>query len=298
MTLPDGLLVGHWTDPVGLTGCTVVLAPEGADAGGEVRGGGPGTRETDLLLPSSGARRVHGVLFTGGSAFGLAAADGVVRWLTERGHGHETALGVRVPLVPAAVVFDLGRGDAHARPGPDAGYAACEAARGGPGVVPQRGAVGAGTGTSAGKITPVREDWAPTGLGWAAADMLGATVGALAVVNPVGEVVDEDGTVLAGAPLRTVEALRAGSQPPPAREATTLVCVVTDAPLDRTEAWLVARAASAGVARAVRPSATVFDGDVAICLSTGRGPRVEPFAISALAADVVAEAIRDGARLR
>lgn len=288
--LPDGISAGHWTDPVGLTGCTVLLTPEGAVAGGEVRGGGPGTRETDLLVPSSGARLVHGVLFTGGSAFGLAAADGVVRWLAERGHGHATALGVRVPLVPAAVVFDLGRGDPQARPTADSGYAACDAAR--PGV-PGRGALGAGTGTAAGKIAPDRSQWVPTGVGWAAGEMLGATVGALAVVNPVGEVVGEDGRVLAGGPLRTVAALRSGVRPPPAREATTLVCVVTDAVLDRTEAWLVARAASAGVARAVHPSATVFDGDVAICLSTARGPRVEPFAISALAADVTAAAIRD-----
>lgn len=133
MTLapPDGFLIGHWTDPVARTGCTAILAPEGAVAGGEVRGGGPGTREMDLLTPASGPRRIQGALFTGGSAFGLAAADGVVQWLAEHGHGHETRSGIRVPLVPAAVVFDLARGDAAVRPGAKEGYAACEAAAGG-----------------------------------------------------------------------------------------------------------------------------------------------------------------------
>ncbi len=294
---PDGLLVGHWTDHEGRTGCTAILAPDGAVAGGEVRGGGPGTREMDLLTPASGPRRIQGALFTGGSAFGLAAADGVVRWLGERGHGHPTRFGVRVPLVPAAVVFDLARGSAEARPDAAAGYAACEAAH--PGV-PERGLVGAGTGCASGKLLGP-EGWAPSGIGWAAEDFCGARLCALAVVNPVGEVVGEDGSVLAGArgpdgtPVRTVDLLRAGLQPPPPREATVLVAVLTDARIDRTEAWLVARAASAGVARAVHPVATPFDGDVALCLSTA-SVDVDPLALTAVAQDVVAAAVRDGAR--
>lgn len=294
---PDGFLIGHWTDPVGQTGCTAILAPEGAVAGGEVRGGGPGTREMDLLTPASGPRLIQGALFTGGSAFGLAAADGVVRWLAERGHGHPTRFGVKVPLVPAAVVFDLARGSSDVRPGVAEGYAACEAAAVGP---VERGLVGAGTGCAAGKLLGP-EGWTASGIGWAAEDFGGARIGCLAVVNPVGEVVDEDGSILAGArrpdgvTVRTADLLRAGMLPPPAREATVLVAVATDARIDRTEAWLVARAASAGVARAVHPVATPFDGDVALCLSTAR-VEVDPLALTAIAQDVVAAAVRDGAR--
>ncbi len=320
---PDGFLIGHWTDPVGRTGCTAILAPDGAVAGGEVRGGGPGTREMDLLTPASGPRRIQGALFTGGSAFGLAAADGVVRWLEERDLGHPTRFGVRVPLVPAAVVFDLARGRADARPGSAEGYAACEAAWASAGApsgeppalmpggraperavraasAPERGLVGAGTGCAAGKLLGP-EGWAPSGIGWAAEDFCGARLCALAVVNPVGEVVAEDGSILAGArradgtPVRTADLLREGLQPPPPREATVLVAVLTDARIDRTEAWLVARAASAGVARAIHPVATPFDGDVALCLSTATVD-VDPLALTAVAQDVVAAAVRDGAR--
>ena len=293
---PDGISIGHWTDRARMTGCTVILAPGGAVAGGEVRGGGPGTRETDLLSPASGARLVQALLLTGGSAFGLAAADGVVSWLAERGHGHETRLGVRVPLVPAAVVFDLARGDPEARPGPIEGYEACRAARP---REPERGSVGAGTGCAAGKLLGPG-GWTATGVGWAADHVQGARVCVLAVVNPVGEVVGEDGGILAGArrdgaPVRTVELLKEGIAPPPAREATTLVAVLTDADLDKTQAWLVARSASAGVARAVHPTATPFDGDAAFCLATGRCP-CDPTAVAAVVQDVTAAAIRDGAR--
>jgi L-aminopeptidase/D-esterase-like protein len=273
-----------------------MLAPDGVVAGGEVRGGGPGTRETDLLGPASGTRLVQALLLTGGSAFGLAAADGVVAWLTERGHGHETRLGVRVPLVPAAVVFDLGRGDPAARPGPVEGYEACVAARR---REPERGSVGAGTGCAAGKLVGA-EGWTPTGVGWAADHVQGARVCVLAVVNPVGEVVDADGSILAGphrdgSPVRTTDLLKEGLPPPSSREATTLVAVLTDADLTRTEAWLVARSASAGVARAVHPTATPFDGDAAFCLATGRCP-CDPTAVAAVVQDVTAAAIRDGAR--
>lgn len=294
---PAGFAVGHWTDPVGRTGCTAILAPEGAVAGGEVRGGGPGTREMDLLSPASGPRRIQGALFTGGSAFGLAAADGVVRWLEERGHGHPTRFGPAIPLVPAAVVFDLARGSADARPGSAEGYAACEAATG---DVPLRGLVGAGTGCASGKLLGPG-GWTPSGVGWAAEDFSGARVCALAVVNPVGEVVAEDGSVLAGAtrsdgrPARTADLLREGLLPPPPREATVLVAVLTDALIDRTEAWLVARGASAGVARAVHPVATPFDGDVALCMSSARVP-VDALALTAIVQDIVAAAVRDGAR--
>ena len=293
--LPDGFAVGHWTDAEGGTGCTVVRAPEGAIAAGEVRGGGPGTRESDLLSPAANAPGVQAVVFAGGSAYGLAAADGVVGWLEERGLGYETPAGI-VPLVAGAIVYDLPLGDSRARPGPDAGRAACEAAD----RLPDRGSVGAGTGCSVGKLLGA-EGWTKGGVGLAADTVGDAAVCALSVVNAVGDVVAEDGSVLAGpwrdgAYHRTIDLLKEGVSPPlTAHESTTLVCIMTDARLTKTETWLVARAASAGVARAIQPSATAWDGDLVYCLASGSA-EADPFAISALAADVTAAAIRDGVR--
>ncbi len=297
--LPDGFLVGHWTHARGHTGCTVVIAPDGATGGAEVRGGGPGTRETDVLAPSSAPRDVHAVLLTGGSAYGLAAADGVVSWLAERNHGHLTRAGIRVPLVPAAVVFDAGALDDDGRPDAAAGRAACESASA---AVPARGRIGAGAGVAAGKLLGP-DGWTPTGIGLASDDTSGALVTAIAVVNPVGEVVAADGSILAGAreqdgtPRRTIDLLREGRalpDPPIGREATVLVALLTDARLDRTGAWLLARAATAGVARAVTPVATPYDGDVAFALASGRVD-AEPFALQVSASEATAAAIRDAA---
>jgi L-aminopeptidase/D-esterase-like protein len=272
-----------------------VLAREDAIAAGEVRGGGPGTRESDLLSPAANAPGVQAVVFAGGSAYGLAAADGVVRWLEERGLGYQTPAGI-VPLVAGAIVYDLSFGDPHARPGPEAGQAACGVAD----RLPERGSVGAGTGCAVGKALGP-EGWTKGGVGLAGDTVGDAAVYALAVVNAVGEVVAEDGSVLAGpwrdgAYRRTVDLLKEGVSPPPTtRESTTLVCVMTDARLTKTQAWLVARAASAGVGRAIQPSATAWDGDLVFCLASGLA-EADPFAISALAADVTAAAIRDGVR--
>jgi L-aminopeptidase/D-esterase-like protein len=292
--LPPGFRVGHWTDADRHTGCSVVLPPPGGVAACEVRGGGPGTRESDLLSPAASPPRADAVVLTGGSAYGLAAADGVMRYLAERGVGLPTPVGI-VPLVPAAVVYDLPLGDAAARPGAAAGHAACEAAS----HAIERGSIGAGTGCTVGKLLgPV--GWTKGGLGYARADIAGASVAALAVVNAFGEVLAEDGSVLAGAwrdgrYWRTTELLSEGVPAPPPRQSTTLVCVMTDAALTKTQAWLVARAASSGVARAVDPSATSVDGDVVYCLAAGT-VEVNPFAISALAAHVTAAAVRDGVR--
>jgi L-aminopeptidase/D-esterase-like protein len=293
--LPQGFSVGHWTDATGGTGATVVLAPDGAVAAGEVRGGGPGTRESELLSPAANAPGVQTVCFAGGSAFGLAASDGVVDWLDERGLGYSTPAGL-VPLVAGAIIYDLAFGDPKARPGPAAGRAACEAAR----REVERGSVGAGTGATVGKILG-REGITKGGLGLASDTVGGSTVSALAVVNAVGEVVAEDGSVLAGAwrdgaYVRTADALKEGVEPlQTTRESTTLVCLMTDARLSKREAWLVARAASAGVGRAVQPSATAWDGDLVYCLASG-AVEAHPFAISTLAADVTAAAIRDAVR--
>ena len=290
LPLPDGFRAGHWTDPSGWTGCTVVLAPPGSVCSGEVRGGGPGSRESDLLSPATSTDGPQAVVLAGGSAFGLAAADGVVEWLAARGVGHPTPAGP-VPLVAAAVVFDRLLGDGDARPRPEDGVAACEAA--GPEV--ERGSVGAGTGCSVGKLLGPA-GWTKGGLGAASVRAGDATVAAIAAVNPVGDVLGRDGAVLAGAwrdgaYVRTVQLLEEGARPP-LRENTTLVCLVTDARLTKTQAWVVARAASAGVARAVSPCATAFDGDMTFCMAAGT-VEADPTVVSALAAEVASDAIRD-----
>jgi L-aminopeptidase/D-esterase-like protein len=296
LLLPEGVLVGHWTDREAWTGCTVILAPDGSTAACEVRGGGPGTRESDLLTPAASAPGANAILLTGGSAFGLAAADGVVRFLAEREVGFRTRAGL-VPLVAGAVVFDLALGAAERRPGPDEGHAACAAAT----RELERGSVGAGTGCTVGKLLGPA-GWTKGGLGFAGRTLAGGgKVAALAVVNAFGEVVAEDGTILAGtwqngAYRRTVDLLARGESPlRPWRESTTLVCVITDAELTKTQAWLVARAASAGVARAVDPAATAFDGDVVYCVATGRRP-LDALTVAAVGADVTAAAIRDAVR--
>lgn len=294
--LPGGVLVGHWTDRNAWTGCTVCLLPEGSVASCEVRGGAPGTAGSDILQPSSVGPGANAILLTGGSAFGLAAVDGVVRWLSERGVGFETPAAT-VPLVGAAVVYDLGLGDNSVRPGADEGYAACAAAV----PAPERGSVGAGTGCSVGKLLGAA-GWTKGGLGFVSTELDGGgVVAALAVVNAVGDVLAEDGSVLAGirreqgflpsaAAYSTGDAVRR-----PWREATTLVAVLTDVKLTKLEAWMCARAANAGVARAVSPVWTPFDGDTVFCASTGKVDG-DPLLVSLTAADLVAAAIRDGVR--
>jgi L-aminopeptidase/D-esterase-like protein len=300
--IPDGFAVGHWSDHAAATGCTVVLAPPGggAVASGEVRGGGPGTRETDRLSPLVTGTQVHAVLLTGGSAFGLAAADGVVRWLEERGRGHWTPGGV-VPLVPAAVIYDLVTGDPAVRPGPEQGYAACEAA--GPSFA--LGTVGAGTGAAVGKLFG-RERAVKAGVGLAAQALpAGPRMAALAVVNAFGDVLGEDGGVLAGARsedggfVRATEFVRAhGLQlpRPELTDSTTLVCLVTDAALTKAECAIVAKMAHAGMARAVDPVHSAFDGDVVFVLASGTASSVDPSVAGVIAAALTAEAIRDGCR--
>lgn len=293
MTLPAGFTVGHYTDLEGGTGCTVVFPPHAAVASGEVRGGAPGTRETDLLSPSAAVQEVHAVLMSGGSAFGLSAADGVMGWLEERGRGFELELGMVVPLVPAAVVFDLPLGDPRARPDARAGAAACQAAS----ETVARGTVGVGTGCTVGKLRGP-DGWTKGGVGLASEEIAGARVAALAAVNALGDVLGEDGSVLAGVRggTRTAELLRAGEVPPFAgREATTLVTVMTDARLTKLDAWLLARAANGGIARAVDPAHTAVDGDASFVLASG-GHEIDPFILQALVPDVVGAAIRDAVR--
>jgi L-aminopeptidase/D-esterase-like protein len=303
--LPEGFTVGHWTDPEGRTGCTVVIAPAGARGAVDVRGGGTSTRELEALSMTANAEGPTAVLLTGGSAFGLAAADGVVRWLKGRGLGRATQFGA-VPLVSAAVIFDLVGHDVP--PGPEQGSAACDAATGG---VPERGAVGAGTNAAVGKALG-RERATRGGVGFGASRHdSGVTVAALAVANAVGDVIGSHGELIGGPHdgqgrlLRSVELLPT-MDAPPVRDAgsgenTTLVCVCTDASLDKRGCGIIARMASAGVARAVDPVFSPIDGDVVFCIASGRGPTLAAgvaaswalTVLGALAATVTAQAIRD-----
>jgi L-aminopeptidase/D-esterase-like protein len=293
--LPAGFRAGHWTDREGATGCTVVLPPPDNVAACEVRGGGPGTRESDQLSPASRAPGIQGLLFTGGSAFGLHAADGVADWLAERGIGRPTPVG-NIPIVFGAVVFDLPLGDPQARPDATAARAACDSAA----DTIELGTVGVGTGCTVGKLMG-HEAWTKGGFGAATYEIDGATVCALAAANAAGEVVGEDGQVLAGiwqdgGFVRTTDLLLDGYRPPiRAGEATTLVCVLIDAKVTKLEAWKIARAATSGVARAVAPSATAVDGDLVACLAAGEA-EVDPFVLEAVAADAAAAAIRSGIR--
>jgi L-aminopeptidase/D-esterase-like protein len=291
LTAVAGIRVGHWHDLDAATGCTVVLAPpHGAVASGAVLGGAPGTREIALLDPERTVDRVHAVLLAGGSAFGLDAAGGVVRWLEARGVGFDAGV-ARVPIVPAAVLFDLGVGRADVRPGPAEGEAAAAAAHDGPVAT---GRVGAGAGATAFKLLgPERA--VRSGLGSASLALEGATVAALVVANPLGAIVDpSDGRPVAGEPTG------AGTTPErfggAAGTHTTLAIVATDAPLDKAGARALATAAHAGIARVVRPSHTPFDGDATFVLSTGQGAAWPPARLAAAVQEVVARALVQGAR--
>jgi L-aminopeptidase/D-esterase-like protein len=287
-----GIRVGHWTDAEARTGCTVVLLPdEGAVASVDVRGPAPGTRETDLLQLGRLVERVHAICLCGGSAFGLGAADGVMRFLRERGVGLPVGP-ARVPLVPAAVLFDLGTG-AVAWPGPDEGYAACLAATGGP---PAEGRVGAGTGATVGKLLgPDRAH--PGGVGTASVRLpSGAVVAALAVANAVGDVHGRDGRLLAGVDgWRTL--LDTGQvRPPPAGANTTIAVVATDARLDKAGCRRLAEAGQDGLALAVRPAHTLYDGDAIFAVSAGEA-EADPIGLGTAAAEAMWQAIERAATI-
>ncbi|MFM8768597.1 MAG: P1 family peptidase [Rubrivivax sp.] len=295
-----GLKVGQFTDPRRPTGCTVVLCEGGAVCGVDVRGGAPGTRETDLLKSENTVDRVHAVLLTGGSAFGLDAATGVMQWLEAQGLGLRVGPAL-VPIVPSAVLFDLWVGDQRIRPDAAAGRAACEAASA-DGVAECN--VGAGAGAAVGKLFGIARAM-KGGIGTASARLGGVTVAALVAVNAVGDVLSEDGTVLAGARTpdglhlaRTTQALMRGEGPqrllPGA--STTIGVVATDAALTKAQANKLAALAHHGLSRAVDPI-TTHDGDTLFALSTGiAGPVGELSGLGAVAADLVAQAIRRAVR--
>jgi L-aminopeptidase/D-esterase-like protein len=289
LTDVPGIAVGHWTDTEAVTGCTVVLCPQGAITGGEVRGSAPGTRETDLLRPMHLVQQAHAIVLSGGSAFGLDAASGVVRFLEERGHGFDTG-SARVPIVPAAVLYDLNIGSASVRPGPEQGYQACLAA----GAEVEEGSVGAGTGATVGKMLGI-ERATKGGLGTCSLRLGNLIVAALAVVNAFGDVMDpRSGRVLAGPRegnklLSTAELLKGGALQMPWSN-TTLGVVATTARLSKEEANKLAQMAHSGLARTINPCYTMYDGDAIFTLATGQ-ETADITVLGSLAAEVVAEAV-------
>jgi L-aminopeptidase/D-esterase-like protein len=298
LTDVPGLKAGHFTHTKRPTGCTAVLAEAGATAGVDVRGGAPGTREIELLRPDMSMQQVHAVVLSGGSAYGLATADGVMRYLEEREIGFPIGGGV-VPIVPAAILFDLGVGGLTPRPDAASGYSAAEAATADP--VPQ-GNVGAGAGATIGKMFG-RQRAMKGGLGSASLKLPnGLVIGALAAVNCIGDVVDPDtGEPLAGALAEDGKSLAdsmaelrrsAGTNAPGQGENTTIAIVAANVEWTKAEATKVAQMAHDGLARAIRPAHLPMDGDTVFALGTGGTPLGDRLgAIGALAADVLAQAI-------
>jgi L-aminopeptidase/D-esterase-like protein len=303
-TLTDvaGITVGHWTNLEAGTGCTVILCPPGTVGGVDVRGSAPGTRETDLLDPVNLVQQVDAIILSGGSAYGLAAADGAMRWLEEQGRGIDVGVG-RVPIVPAAVIFDLPLLRADVRPGPEAGYAACQAADAAPVA---QGNIGAGTGATVAKAAGFNLA-VKSGLGSASlATPGGIVVAALAVVNAFGEIRDpatgqtvagprnpaggffETMQILVNVFGQTLANLRPGTN-------TTLGVVATNAALTKSAATKVAQMAHDGLARTIYPAHTMFDGDTVFALAAGQ-TAADTNLIGALAADVLAQAVLAGVR--
>ena len=297
-----GVKVGHFTDSRRPTGCTVVITEEGAVGGVDVRGSAPGTRETDLLNPINLVDRVNAVLLAGGSAFGLDAATGVVRYLEQRKIGYNVGVAF-VPIVPAAILFDLGVGDARIRPDAEAGYKACEAASS---ARPAEGNVGAGAGATVGKLYGGRRAM-KAGIGTASIKLAGLTVGAIVAVNAVGDIVDPaTGLPIAGARtedgkklLNTREAMLRGNLTAGmlAGTATTIGVIATDAVLTKAQAQKIAQMAHDGLARAINPIHTMFDGDTIFALGTGKsGKTGNPTLLGVMAAEAMALAVVRAAR--
>lgn len=324
LTDVQGILVGHWSDPDNGTGCTVVLTPEGSCGGVDVRGSAPGTREVALLDPVNRVDRVHGVLLSGGSAYGLGAAHGVVRWLAGRGHGWYTPA-APVPIVTAAIVYDLGFGGSTVFPTQEDAFAACQAATEEEG---SRGSVGAGVGCTVGKLLGA-EQCMRGGLGQASTSLPGGVVvSALMAVNAIGDIVDPmRAELVAGArdpvsgelvdslsaiaarfdsylfrPQRTESDAPSSSaidpvvrKGRPVQENTTIGVVATNLSLSKTEATKLAQMAQTGVSRSTRPAHTLYDGDCLFALASGAlDAQYELTLLGAVAAEVVAAAVLDG----
>ena len=282
-----GIEVGHAQDEEALTGCTVILCRKGAVAGVDVRGGAPGTRETDLLNPINLVEKVHAILLAGGSAFGLDAATGVMRYLEENRIGLDTGP-ARVPIVPAAILYDLATGRADIRPDSAMGYRAAASASS---VNSAEGNVGAGTGASIGKMRGMKYAM-KSGIGTASININGVIIGALVAVNAVGDVIDpKTGRKIAG--LRsgsTLEWMKKNQTRAIVRSNTVIGVIATNAKLTKAQATKVGQMAQDGLAQAIRPAHTMFDGDAIFALSTGK-QKADVSTVGAFAAEVMAEAI-------
>ena len=287
-----GTRVGTWTAPGGHTGCTVVLPPAGSLGAIAIRGGAPGTREAAALGANGNVRECHAVVLSGGSAFGLATADGVSAWCEANGIGYDKTV-ARIPIVGGAIVFDLREAGAP-RPDRDAGWVACEAATEDD---PPMGSVGVGAGCTVGKIGGI-EHASKGGQGWAVVRDGGVTVGALMAVNALGDVLDEAGEILAGSTADPAAPRYPAAEiplPPPVLESTVIGCLVSDARLSKHEAARAADLAHSGIARSVSPAHTTFDGDALFLLCA---QRVEASIdlVAHLGALAVAAAIRAAVR--
>ena len=301
-----GIKVGHAQNDEAVTGCTVVLCEDGAVAGVDQRGGGPGTRETDLLKPSNSVAKVNAVMLSGGSAFGLDSASGVVRYLDEKDIGYDVRI-AKVPIVPAAILFDLNIGSATIRPDADMGYQACLNASK---EAPAQGSVGAGMGATVGKLLGMGQA-VKAGIGTASINIgNGVKVGAIIAVNAIGDVIDpETGKIIAGVrtlkkgPIRIGESdlfanslvvlksrIIQGMMSFASRQNTVIGVVATNALLTKAQATKVAQMGQNGVVRSIRPANTMHDGDTLFCLSTGK-KKADVSIIGAFAAQTVAQAI-------
>ncbi|MDQ2690429.1 MAG: P1 family peptidase [Chloroflexota bacterium] len=282
-----GIEVGHAQDDKALTGCTVILCRAGAVAGVDVRGGAPGTRETDLLDPVNLVENVHAVVLAGGSAFGLDAASGVMRYLEEQGIGFPTSE-ARVPIVPTTILYDLGIGRADVRPDAAMGYRAAAEASPNP---PREGNVGAGTGASVGKVRGM-EYATKSGIGTWSMESNGLIVGALVAVNAIGDVVDPNsGEKIVGLRSGTsLEWMKNNPARPEIQSNTVIGVIGTNARLTKAGATKVAQMAHDGLARAIRPAHTMYDGDTIFTLATGE-KEADLSLVGACAADVMAETI-------
>lgn len=295
ITRIPGIRVGHAQDVEAITGVTVVLCKKGAVAGVDIRGGAPGTRETDCLDPTHLVGRVHAVCLSGGSAFGLDAAGGVMEFLEKKGVGFETGY-AKVPIVPSAIIFDLGIGKSDKRPGKEMGFQAAQNAKDGP---VEEGCAGAGTGATVGKLFGI-EGATKSGVGtWSEEIRDGVVAGALTVVNAFGDVVDEKtGEILAGARdpktgrfINTKETMKSGVAHPAFTGNTTLVVVATNAKLSKEQTIKLAQMSHNGIARVISPCHTMVDGDTVFALSIG-DKSCDVSTLGTVAADVVAESIK------
>ena len=302
LTRVPGIKVGHVTDTQGATGCTVILCPPKTTGAVDVRGGAPGTRETDLLQPHNRVDEVTAVLLAGGSAFGLAAADGVMRWHQERQIGYKSGSGPVVPIVPTAILFDLTVGAKGVHPDLSMGYQACQNATSG--AIPA-GSVGAGTGARVAALLG-NDRASKGGIGSTALELEnGLIVAALVAVNAFGNVIDEQGRILAGlrnedddgfvSVFAALTAMADKMPLPSPRENTVIGVVATNGRLDKAQAHKVAQMAHDGIARAVNPAHTMFDGDAIFALATGKIP-TRPTIVGAAAAKAVASSIRAAVR--